>query len=83
MHPEMCAPVQLLSHGSDLTTAAEFTALHNFIEFLLKTEHQGLNFVPLDLDTARLVLLTDTSFANAEGLKSQLGYILLMIDDEG
>lgn len=29
----------------------------------------------------RFVLLTDESFANAEGLKSQLGYVLIMVDD--
>lgn len=44
---------------------------------------QGLSFAPLDLPTARLVLLTDASFASAEGIKSQLVYLPLLIDASG
>lgn len=34
-----------------------------------------------DLDSVRLVLLTDASFANARDFKIQLGYIILMVDN--
>ena len=47
------------------------------------TIDQGLDFVALDLKTVRLVLMTDASFANAEGMKSQLGYLILMVDAAG
>lgn len=32
------------------------------------------------MDSSKIVLLTDDSFANAEGVKSQLGYIIQMVD---
>lgn len=51
--------------------------------FLLKTKEQGLSFVPLNLSTMHLLLITDASFANVEGLRSQLGYFIAMIDDTG
>lgn len=43
---------------------------------------QGLTYVPFNLKTVRMVLLADASFTNAKGLKSQLGHVLLMVDDD-
>lgn len=42
----------------------------------------GLSYVHLDLASAKLVLFTDASFANARGLTSQLGYVILMVDKD-
>lgn len=33
------------------------------------------------MNTIRLVLLTDSSFANAEGPNSKLGYLLFLVDN--
>lgn len=41
---------------------------------------EGLDFVKLDLDTTRLVLITDASFANARDMKSQIRYLILIVD---
>lgn len=57
--------------------------LAKVIKFLTNTIDQGLNYVPLDMPSARLVLLTDASFENAKGLLSQLRFLLLMGDRNG
>lgn len=81
--PDICAPVQLVAPGSEQTTAAEFKTLEKVIDFLKDTKDFKMVFTPLKLDTARLVLISDASFANARGLKSQLGYIIALVDDDG
>ena len=81
--PDIATPFQLLAPGNQPTTPAQFKSLTKAITFLKSTKGQGLHYVPLNLNTARLVLITDASFANAEGLKSQLGYLILMADKNG
>lgn len=39
-----------------------------------------MKFVRLNMDTARFVLCTYASFANGRDLKSQLGFIVLLMD---
>lgn len=55
------------------------------INHLHDTEVKGLRYVNLDLSTFRLVLFTDVSSANAKDLKTQLGFVLLMVksDNDG
>lgn len=36
----------------------------------------------MNIKSVRFVVITDDSFANAPGLKSQLGYIVLLAGDE-
>lgn len=48
---------------------------------LKKTRTKRLTFVPLDLQTEPLILFSDASFTNAEGLKSQRGYLFLIVDE--
>lgn len=51
--------------------------------FMKDTCSQGLDYVKLDLNSARIVLVTDASFANTRDLKSQLRYIILMVNEAG
>ena len=83
VRPDICAPVQLIAPGSTPPSRGDMKTLNKVTKFLKATIDQGLNYVPLNLGKARLVLMTDASFANASGMKSQLGYILLMADDKG
>lgn len=78
--PDVCAPVQLVAPGREPTSKDEYRTLKKVITHLQATADVGLNFVPLELETCRLVLFTDASFANARDLKSQLGFLLLMAD---
>ena len=45
-----------------------------------RTAEDGLRFVNLDLDTLRVVVFCDASFANADHYKSQLGFCVLLVD---
>ena len=83
VRPDICAPVQLITPGNAPPSSSDYKSLMKTIKFLKATASQGLNYVPIDLKTARLVLMTDASFANAEGMKSQLGYVIAMVDDKG
>lgn len=83
VRPDVCAPVQLIAPGLEPPTKEEMKLLRKIIDFLKDTSGQGLDYVKVDMDTARIVLLTDASFANARDLKSQLGYLILVVDDDG
>lgn len=56
--------------------------MHKIIEWCKETCEVGLKFVPLDMDTIRIVLFTDSSFANAEHSKSQLGFVVVLADGD-
>lgn len=78
--PEVCAAVQRIAPGKKETTNDEYKSLTKAIKFLQDTGTPGLNYVPLDLESARFILRTDTSFSNASGMKSQLVHLILMAD---
>lgn len=40
-------------------------------------------FTKLDSDIARLVIITNASFANARDYKRQLGYLIYLVDNNG
>lgn len=56
----------------------DFKSVKKRILLLQQTTFEGLNFVSLDFEAARLVLLTAASFENAEWKKSHLRYVLLV-----
>jgi hypothetical protein len=41
---------------------------------------RGLTFVPLDINSLNLVIFTDASFANNKDLSSQIGYVIVLTD---
>lgn len=58
--PEICAAVQIIARGNSPTIKKEYKYLNKDITFLQDTGTKGLNYVPLDLASSRIVLLTDT-----------------------
>lgn len=48
-----------------------------------KTNQINLKFGALNIATMRVVLLTNCMVESLRHLKSQLGYLVLMADDEG
>lgn len=76
----MCAAVQLIAPGNSPNTEADFSSLAKTIRYLQATKTRGLTYVPLDLRTVPIIILTDASFANATRLRSQLGYVILILD---
>lgn len=80
---DVCAAIQLMAPGNSPSTPAEFKTFEKTVQFLQDTKGQCLRFIPLDLQTIRLVLITDSVFANTEESKIQLGYVVLMVDEAG
>lgn len=57
--------------------------LASVIKHMKQTKDMGLRYVPLSMDGAKLLLFTDSSFANARDLRSQLGFVILLADEHG
>ncbi|KAK2002141.1 hypothetical protein LX36DRAFT_550333, partial [Colletotrichum falcatum] len=51
-------------------------ALNRRIKWQMENIERGLRFVPLNLETAKLFVFVDGSFANNADLTSQLGFIV-------
>lgn len=78
--PDVCANVQLISKGAEPSTSEEHGILSRTIRHLQNTKDMGLTYEKLDMESVKLVLITDASFSNARKLKSQLRYVVLMMD---
>lgn len=48
-----------------------------------ETPSGGLRFKPLDMQSMKLVVLSDAAFGNSRGYRSQLGYVILLTDASG
>lgn len=81
--PDLCAPAQLLATTVDKVNDQDIKDLNKLIKFCKETKDIGLKFVPIDMDSARLLLFTDASFANTKDLKSQLGFLNILVDKHG
>lgn len=79
--PDICAPVQLIAPGSQMTTTTEYATLSKVIKHLKGSKHECLRYTKVDMGTARMVVLTDASFGNSKGMKSQLGFVVLLVDE--
>lgn len=80
--PDICAPVQLIAPGNSDASPEEYKLLNKVVNFVKEAKDSLLKFVPLHLKTARLVLVSDASFANARDLRNQLGYVIALVDGE-
>lgn len=73
----------------DLSTAAriqdpqdkDFDVLNSRIQWQIDNQDRGLNMVPLDLATAKLMVFTDGSFANNEDMSSQIGFLMTLVNE--
>lgn len=50
------------------------------VDHMKQTRLQGLQLVAIDMSTVRVVALSDASFANASGMRSQIELAVLMSD---
>lgn len=80
--PDICAEVQLLASGNQDPTKSEMKRLNKMVNRCIETSSTGLNYEFLDINSVRLALFTDASFANAAKLKSQIGYVLVLVDKD-
>lgn len=56
--------------------------IKSVISFLRDTNGIVLTFKAIDMRPVRLVVISGASFANYNGLKLQLGYVLPMVDSD-
>ena len=81
--PDICAVVQLLASSTVNPLQSDYKILKKVVARCHETADVGLRYKPLDTQSTRLVLFTYASFANAKGLKSQIGFVLVLADDSG
>ncbi|KAK6218074.1 aurora kinase 2 splicing [Colletotrichum tabaci] len=56
--------------------------LNKRLKWQMESLDRGLTFVPLDLPTAKLFVFVDGSFANNRDMTSQLGFIIILGNEE-
>lgn len=81
--PDICANVQLIAPGTNPVSDDDYKTLNSTIKHLHNTKHIGLKYKTLTIEEVKLVLVTDASFANARNLRSQIGFVLMMVDNDG
>jgi hypothetical protein len=72
----------------DLSVAAQiqqpadddYVKLNRRLQWQAESLQRGLQYIPVDLATAKLMVFTDGSFANNQDLSSQLGYLLVLVN---
>ena len=71
-----------LSSAAQTTNPTEIdaTALNKRLRWQKENRTRGLNFVRINLDFAKIVVFTDSSFANNKDYSSQIGYVVVMTD---
>lgn len=62
-------------------TRDEVITLNRRLKWQLEHLDRGLNYVPLDLSTAKLFVFVDGSFANNKDFSSQIGYIIAIANE--
>jgi len=78
--PDIFASIQLLASEVSTPTSERYKKMSKVVKWCRNTSGIGLNFVPLDQETMRLALFIDASFPNARNLKSQLGFLVVLMD---
>ena len=75
---DLSAGTSLLQSGSP--TRADLRTMYQLLEYAHKTADVGVLVVPVDMENGIFVAFHDSSWANAEGLRTQVGYMLIFVD---
>ncbi|KAK1993058.1 hypothetical protein LX36DRAFT_730864, partial [Colletotrichum falcatum] len=79
--PEACFDYSVAAQHQS-PTDKEIKALNRRIKWQMENIERGLRFVPLNLETAKLFVFVDGSFANNADLTSQLGFIVILANED-
>jgi hypothetical protein len=79
--PEACFDLSSAAQHQD-PDKEDTRALNKRIKWQMENQDRGLCFIPLDLSTARLFVFVDGSFANNRDLTSQLGFAIILANEE-
>lgn len=63
--------------------SADIDRLNKRLLWQKRNGSRGLKFIPLDTNTLKLVVFTDSSFATNPDYSSQLGYVIALVDGKG
>ncbi|KAK1990607.1 hypothetical protein LX36DRAFT_664046 [Colletotrichum falcatum] len=75
--------VEQRARGAYIPGKDEIKALNKRIVWQMANLDRGLRFAPLDLATAKLFVFVDGLFANNNDLTSQLGFIVVLANEQG
>lgn len=78
--PDICATDQLIAPTNAKFEGRQLKSLRTAINHIHETKDSGLDFVRLDTESVHIVGLSNASFANTAGLKSQLSFVVLMVN---
>ncbi|KAM4067659.1 cwf18 domain containing protein [Hirsutella rhossiliensis] len=59
----------------------DFKALNKRIEWQINNPDRGLCYIPIDLESAKIFVFTDGSFANNKDLSSQIGFVIIIANE--
>ena len=74
--PDLAAGTSLYMSGQP--TVQNLVEVNKLLKEAKASQDWCLRFVPIDFETAKVVVFTDASWANAPGLKSQAGYLTFL-----
>lgn len=60
---------------------AEIKLLNKRLQWQIDNKQKGIRFVPVKLETAKLFVFVDGSFANNKDLSSQIGFLLVLANE--
>lgn len=80
--PDVCAPFQLFA-GLVSAVNVDAVAVQEMKELVCvchRTTDEGLKYVPLDLESLHALFMVYASFANNSDCRSQVGFVILLVD---
>jgi hypothetical protein len=77
--PEAAYDLSTATQAVDITDK-DIKALNKRIQLQIQSGARGLRFAKLEKESLKLLIFTDTSFANNRDLSSQIRYILVLTD---
>ena len=73
--PDICAATSLIQNGAPMIE--DLSAVYDCIDYLRDTADCGITVKPLELDQLIVVGYGDSSWGNAEGLRTQTGILVI------
>ncbi|EAQ83592.1 hypothetical protein CHGG_09996 [Chaetomium globosum CBS 148.51] len=79
--PEACFDLSSAAQHQE-PTPDDIKTLNRRIQWQMDSQDRGLTFLPLNLETARLYVFVDGSFANNRDFTSQLGFAIILANED-
>jgi hypothetical protein len=79
--PEACFDLSSAAQHQE-PTGEDIATLNRRIKWQIEHQSRGLTYVPLESATARLFVFVDGSFANNRDLTSQLGFAIILANED-